>query len=159
MNDSLHRVAELARLLEAHRRTEQEDLPELMREIGLTEIKLADGSEITVTDDVQCSISEERRAAAHAWLRESGYGGIIKGVLAIPFRPEDPEMEEAVAEIAAEASERLGAEIEVAEKVHPQTLKSFVKERLAAGEAVPFDLFGIHPFSRAKVKAPKRARR
>jgi hypothetical protein len=43
----------------------------------------------------------------------------------------------------------------MAETVHPSTLKAFVKEQLAVGTAVPFDLFGIYPYSRAIIKEKK----
>jgi hypothetical protein len=39
----------------------------------------------------------------------------------------------------------------VKEGVHASTLKAFVKEQMAAGTAVPFDIFAIQPFVRAKV--------
>ena len=44
---------------------------------------------------------------------------------------------------------------EVKEAVHPATLKSFVKERMAAGASPPADMFGIFPYDKAKVKPPK----
>ena len=41
------------------------DLPELLRESGLTEVTLADGiTKVSVVDEFSCGISEERRAAA-----------------------------------------------------------------------------------------------
>ena len=58
------------------------------------------------------------------------------------------------AAVAAALAKRAARPVEVAERVHPARLLSFVKERLEKGEAIPFDLFGIHPFSRAKLKAP-----
>lgn len=173
MSDSLHRVAalvelmveqaaavakaedELARLKANFQRTEQEDLPELMREVGLTELKLEDGTEVVVSEEVSCAITEERRDAAHAWLRAHDFGGLIKTALSVDFAAD--EGEEAAA-AAVSIAEELGREVSVAEKVHPSTLKSFVKEQLAAGVAIPFDLFGIHPFNKAKVKPPRVAK-
>lgn len=54
------------------KRIEQDDFPDLMRELGIADIKLEDGSRVEVVDDVHCGISEDRRAEAHAWLTANG---------------------------------------------------------------------------------------
>lgn len=137
----------------ALRRIEQEDLPELMREIGLIAITLDDGSTVDVVEDVQCGISEERRGPAHRWLVDNGFGGLVKTEVVTLF---DRGEAEAAREFAAEIAESTGHIPQVVETVHASTLKAFVKEQLAAGRAVPFDLFAIHPFNRARLKPPKR---
>jgi hypothetical protein len=132
-------------------RMEREDLPELMREIGLSSVKLADGSTVEVVEDVECAISEERRPAAHAWLTEHGFGGLIKTQVITAF--DRGELETAV-EYAARASAAFPDHPAlVKDTVHPATLKSFVKEQIAAGAALPYELFGVHPFSRAKYRS------
>lgn len=169
-SDALVRITQLADLLreqqrqvaqleaalrdakEAARRTEREDLPTLMAELGLGEIKLLDGTTVTVAHDVECGISVERMPAAIAWLTAHGYDGILKTKLSMEFgRGEVDEAERIACEISA-LSER---SVDVAQTIHPQTLKAFVKERMEAGEAIPFDTFGIMPFDRVKLKAPR----
>lgn len=173
MSDALHRVSALVRLMVEQAavveraeealararaefsRTEQEDLPELMREFGLSELKLEDGTSVSISEEVSAAITEANRAAAHAWLRAHEFGGLIKTIVSVEFgRGEDDE--------AAEAAERIASElhrpVDHVEKVHPSTLKSFVREQLAEGHTVPFDLFSVHPFARAKIKAPAPAR-
>jgi hypothetical protein len=145
--------ATLARLKEDYRRIEQEDLPELMREVGLSKLTLTNGIDVSVSEEVTAAITEERRAAAHAWLREHNFGGLIKTVVTVPFgRGEEEE--------ARRMAERIAEEHECAleEKVHPQTLKAFVREQVEDGKPLPFELFGVHPFSRAKIKMPKGAK-
>lgn len=162
--DDLKRVVQLAELLvqqqttvkamkkdlqEAEaslRRTETEDLPELMLELGLSSLSLADGSVVSVTDDLSCGISAERSFDAHRWLSENGFGGLIKTNVVVEFGRDERE-----------EAEVLAAQIQdhnplVSEKVHPSTLKAFLKEQLAKGTAVPFELFGIHPYSKATIK-------
>ncbi len=170
MSDALQRVADLSNLLiqqglevekaeaalaeaKANKlRTEREDLPELLREFGLSEVKLDNGAKVTVKDEVTAAIPEARRAEAFAWLEQRNYDGISKTVVSIPFeRGEAAEARKA----SEELSESLGRPAELARTVHAQTLKSFVKERMAAGEAIPFDLFGVFPYSVATVKLPK----
>lgn len=151
------RVEDLKRDLETAQRDlariETEDLPELMSEVGLNSVTLDDGSVIEVKQDVQCGISEERRNAAHAWLIEHGFGGLIKTEVVVAFGRGEKEAAE---EFSAEVVQLTGHTPAVKEAVHASTLKAFVKEQLEAGVAIPFDLFGIHPYNKAKLKAAKR---
>lgn len=146
--------AELAAAQADYLRVEREDLPELMREVGLTKLTLTDGTEVTLTEEVTAAITEERRQAAHAWLREHNFGGLIKTLLTVPFgRGEEDE--------ARRLAERIAEEHECSldEKVHPMTLKAFVREQVEDGKPLPFDLFGVHPFSRAKIKMAGKGKR
>lgn len=130
----------------ALRRTETEDLPELMRELELSALTLPDGTVVSITDEISCGISAERAFDAHRWLSENGFGGLIKTAVVVEFGRDEREEAEALA-VQLEAHHP-----QVAEKVHPATLKAFLKEQLAKGTAVPFDLFGIHPYSKATIK-------
>lgn len=136
------------------RRTETEDLPELMSELGMSSVALADGSSVSVNEDVECYISEERRPAAHGWLLEHGFGGLIKTQVITAFERGEIEQAQIYAAQANEAYPDHPAQLKDA--VHPATLKSFVKEQLKAGNTLPFELFGVRPFNRAKYKAAKR---
>ena len=140
---------------------ESVDLPELLRESGLTEAKLEDGTKVVIRDEISCSISEERREAAHAWLRERGFGALIKNIVSVAFG----KGEEAKATAAfAQFGKVYGRDaVEQKESVHAATLKSFIKERIAAvgadktqaANVPPYALFGVEPYSIAKVTTPK----
>lgn len=127
-------------------RLEQDDLPDLMLELGLSKFSMANGAAVEIQQDVQCGISEERRRAAHDWLVKNGFGGLIKTAVSVEF---------GVGEL--DAANRVAEEIGglVKEAVHPSTLKSFVKEQLAAGKPLPFELFGVHPFNKVKITLKK----
>ena len=143
--------ATLAKTKAAFTQIEQEDLPELMRELTLTEIKLDDGTAIEVKDDVQCGITEANRPAAHAWLDKNGFGGLIKTVIVIAFTRDERKAAEAA---AVKIQKTLKREVLVNESVHAATLKSFVKEQLAQSKEVPTTTFSVHPFVRAKITPP-----
>lgn len=144
--------ARLADAKAAKLRTEREDLPELLREHGLEQVKLQNGGVVSIKDEVTASIPAARRGEAYRWLTERGYDGIIKTELAVLFgRDEAAEATRMAEEIAATYHRPAVCE----QTIHAQTLKSFVKERIAAGEPIPFDLFGVHPYSVAKVVLPK----
>ena len=149
--------AELTEAKAAARRTEQEALPALMSELGLTEFRLKDGTLVRLTEDVQCGITEERRAAAHEWLVAHGHGGLLKVAVWVAFGRGERDAATALAERLAAELRPGGHAPVVKEEVHASTLKAWVKERLAAGEQIPLDLFGVHPFNRATLKFPKGA--
>lgn len=133
-------------------RIEQEDLPELMREVGMASVTLEDGSVIEVKDEVECGISEERRAEAHRWLIDNGFGGLIKTEVVVAFgRGEQGAAEN----FSAEVVQLTGQHPTVVERVHPSTLKSFVKEQMEAGVAIPAETFALRPYSKAKLKPSK----
>lgn len=121
---------------------EQVDLPELMRELGLSMFRLEDGRVVEVRPDVSCGITEANRAAAHAWLTERGFGGLIKTSVTVDFGRDEREA-------ALACAQKIGGSM--MERIHPATLKSFIKERMAAGESVPQELFGTHEFHRVKI--------
>lgn len=131
---------------------ERVDIPDLMSELGVTEIKTADGATLSIKEEVDAKITEANRWAAMDWLAQNGFAGIIKTGVSVAFGKGDHDGAVALAD---ELTEKYGS-VEVKEEVHPSTLKSFVKERLAAGDAIPFDIFGIFPYSKAVIKEAKR---
>lgn len=140
--------AELKSAEEAMRRVEREDLPELMRELGLTEIRLDNGAVVTVKEDVDTRISAANAPAAHAWLVEHGFGGLIKTAVAVTFGRGEHDAAVAVRDSLAQQY----PDVSLDEKVHPSTLKAFVREQLAAGQPIPADLFSVYPYSKAVIK-------
>lgn len=153
--------AELTAANEEFTRLEREDLPTLMRELGLTSLKLEDGQTVEVVDDLNCGISEERREDAHDWLVKQGFGGLIKTSVSIGFERGDVAK---ARKLALQLQKKYPGEVLCKESVHSSTLKSFCKEQLAIESTVPLpkkfvplprDKFGIHTFVKAKVTAPK----
>ena len=67
-----------------------EVIPTLMSEMGLAELKLVDGSVVTVKPNYSASITVANREAAFNWLRNNGLGDIIKNEISVSFgRNED----------------------------------------------------------------------
>lgn len=149
------KVADLEDQLKAAKadafRTEREDLPELMSEVGMSEFVLEDGSKVSVKEEVDASITEAKRDAAVAWLVDNGFGGLIKTTVTASFAKGDRE---AAVELAERMSQD-GIIAELKEVVHPATLKSFVKEQLTNGEEIPFDTFSIRPYNIANISPAK----
>ena len=133
-------------------RIEREDLPELLKELRLKSVELEGGGKVTVDDDLECHITEENRPAAHAWVKKRGDEGIIKVGLFVEF---DRDEYQAAMALAAQVRKLTNKPVEVKESIHHMTLKAYIKELLKKKVKVPIDLFGLHPFPKAKLKLPK----
>ena len=128
-----------------------EELPTMLAEIGLTSMKLDDGSEVTVKPTYGASILVDNRPAAYDWLRDNGYDDIIKNTVACAFgRGEDDQ-----ASAFKHFAESQGYVAEQKTEIHPQTLRAFVKERVESGDEFPMELFGAYVGQRAVVKRSK----
>lgn len=136
----------LKALNEEVRKLEQEDLPDLMRELELKSFTMDDGAIVSVNEDITCGITEEQKAKAHAWLVKHNFGALIKTEVKVAFPAGELE---AATEFAADNNGDLK------EFVHPMTLKSFLKEQMAAGTALPMEVFGVREFNRVKIELPK----
>lgn len=148
IKDAEQQVSDYKALL---REVTEGTLPDLMTEIGITEMKLEDGTVLTLSEDVQAGISEVNRSAAHQWLVAHGFGALIKTSVKVEFGAGDRDEAVSLADELAADHEA----VQLDEKVHPQTLKSFVRERLAAGEQIPMDLFSVFPRNLVKIRSKK----
>jgi hypothetical protein len=123
-------------------------LPLAMKEAGVSELKLSDGSQVTIVSDIKTSIPAKHRDAAFDWLRKNGHGSIIKNDVVVSFgRGEEEEAAMFIETVAADEHT-----YKHKEDVHWQTLKAFVKEQLENGVDVPADLFGLFEYNVSKVK-------
>lgn len=129
----------LATLNDEHKLISQTKLPEALEEYGLSEVKLADGKKIKVKKFYGASIKPEQREAAFKWLRENGFGDLIKRAITATFgKGEDKNADKVFAELSKQG-------LSVADKtdVHGSTLKAFVKEQKEEGKTIPDALFGV----------------
>jgi hypothetical protein len=130
------------------------DLPEAMLACGVKQFVTDDNLEIKLKPDVTVGISVANRDSAMEWLVEHGFGGLIKSDLSIHFDREELESAKELANTLAQQ----GLEPELSQSINHQSLKAFVKERMADAEAAepfPLDLFGARPYNVAVVKPRK----
>ena len=66
-------------------RISQDVIPTLLGEMGLSSLKLADGSAVDVKPFYRASIAVKNRDAAYKWLRDNGLGDIIKNDVTVSF--------------------------------------------------------------------------
>ena len=125
-----------------------EVIPTMMAEMGLSHLKLMDGSSVDVKPNYSASITVANRDAAFQWLRDNNLGDIIKNEISVSFgRNEDNK----AADYASLASER-GYQPTQKLKVEPITLKALVRERIEAGKELPTELFNVFVGNKTTIK-------
>ena len=125
-----------------------EIIPTMMSEMGLSHLKLMDGSSVDVKPHYSATITVANKEAAFKWLRENGLGDIIKNEISVSFgRNEDNK----AADYAVLAQER-GFQPTQKLKVEPMTLKALVRERIEAGKDMPTELFNVFVGNKTTIK-------
>ena len=125
-----------------------EIIPTMMAEMGLSHLKLMDGSSVDVKPNYSASITIANKDAAFQWLRDNNLGDIIKNEISVSFgRNEDTK----AADYANLASER-GYQPTQKLKVEPMTLKALVRERLENGKEMPTELFNVFVGNKTTIK-------
>ena len=125
-----------------------EIIPTLLSEMGLSSLKLSDGSSVDVKQNYSASISVANREKAYSWLRQNGLGDIIKNEITVSFgRGEDNK----AADYANLATGQ-GYQPTQKLKVEPMTLKALVRERTEAGKELPTDIFNVFVGNRTIIK-------
>ena len=128
-------------------RISEEVIPTMLSEMGLSSLKLADGSAVDVKPFYSASISVKNREAAYKWLRDNGLGDIIKNDVVVSFgRHEDNKAVD-----YANLAKSHGFEPTQKLKVEPMTLKALVRERIEAGKEMPMDTFNVFVGNRTKL--------
>ena len=125
-----------------------EAIPTMLSEMGLSYLKLADGSSVEVKTNYSANITQANKEKAFNWLRENGLGDIIKNELTVSFgRNEDNKAAE-----YAELAKGQGYQPTQKLKVEPMTLKALVRERIEAGKPLPTEIFNVFIGNKTTIK-------
>ena len=125
-----------------------EVIPTMLSEMGLSYLKLQDGSSIEVKTNYSATITQANKEKAFKWLRENGLGDIIKNEISVSFgRNEDNKAAD-----YAELAKGQGLEPQQKLKVEPMTLKALVRERIEAGKEMPTELFNVFIGNKTTIK-------
>lgn len=124
-------------------------LPDIMMELGMSELKLTTGEKLIMSKYYSASIKDENQEAAFKWLRETNNDSIIKNEVKGSFgKGQDAEAKQVM-----EALESMVPGLfSLKTNVHPMTLKSFVKERIEGGMELPLETFSVFIGNKIKIK-------
>ena len=125
-----------------------EAIPTMLTEMGLSYLKLADGSSVEVKTNYSATITQANKEAAFNWLRENGLGDIIKNELIVSFGRNEDNKAAAYAELAKGQGYQPTQKL----KVEPMTLKALVRERIETGKALPTEIFNVFIGNKTTIK-------
>jgi hypothetical protein len=160
---------ELETLLESQQRIVASDLPALMEEVGIKEFTLASGERVIVKPIIKASLPAEsaiekqkdkdkqaemrdRFKRGLNYLQKNGAGSLVKQTIKADFGKDAAKK----VRLALSALRALGVAAEVHAGVHPNSLTSWVKERIEGGKPVDFDLLGVYSGQVASIDKPKK---
>ena len=125
-----------------------EAIPTMLTEMGLSYLKLADGSSVEVKTNYSATITQANKEAAYNWLRSNGLGDIIKNEITVSFgRNEDNKAAE-----YANLAKGQGYQPTQKLKVEPMTLKALVRERIEGGKPLPTEIFNVFIGNKTTIK-------
>ena len=124
-------------------------IPELLAEQGLSEIKLADGSKVSVKKEFRATLKKDdlARESAYQWLRDQGLGDIIKNNVFVTFGKGEDNKAEQLLNLAAEN----GFEPQQKSDVAWMTLTALFRERIESGLDMPSDVFSTWIKDKTKI--------
>jgi hypothetical protein len=125
-----------------------EVIPTMMSEMGLSFLRLADGSSLEVKTNYSANISQDNKEKAFNWLRDNNLGDIIKNEISVSFGRNEDNKAADYAELAKEHGLQPTQKL----KVEPMTLKALVRERIEAGKEMPTELFNIFVGNKTNIK-------
>ncbi len=125
-----------------------ETIPTMLTEMGLSYLKLTDGSSVEVKTNYSATITLANKEKAFNWLRENGLGDIIKNELIVSFGRNEDNKAASYAELAKGQGYQPTQKL----KVEPMTLKALVRERIEAGKPLPTEIFNVFIGNKTKIK-------
>jgi len=136
----------LSKCKKAYADIAENQLPELMNNLRITEFTTEAGLKIAIKSTVHANIAKDRLPEAVKWLRKHGHEKLIKHTFTV-VSTDDKE---------AQKLEKVLGKYEgmsAAPKVHPSTLRAWAKEMLDTGADIDLKLFGVHVRDVAVVKS------
>jgi len=124
-------------------------IPELLAEQGLSEIKLSDGSKVSVKKEFRATVpkDEARRQGCLQWLRDQNLGDIIKNNVSVSFGSGEDHKAEQLLNLAADN----GFQPQQTSDVHWATLSALYEERVRSGLDMPSENFSLWIKAKTKI--------
>ena len=127
------------------------DIPSILDETGLSEIRLADGTKVIVKETLRVTTAGKYREVIQAWLVREGHDDIIKDTVTAQFSKGEGEKAEKLLVAAAKYTEVVDRKRTVA----PGTFGALLRELLEDGVTVPLDELGAHFQCKTKLDRPR----
>lgn len=126
-------------------------MPELMDSAGQESVKTSSGLKVNIKTTVRANIPKEHHTAAIKWLRENGFGALVKNQVIAEF---GMGQDDAAIKLADNLKNAGVGSIKTNEGVNHMTLTSWAKDKLENDPnlKLPLDLLGVFRQRVAEVK-------
>lgn len=148
----------LQNALNAYNRTAEVELPDAMRDAGVSEwpLRLLDGKPVKLESKLRCGklTSDE----GLDYVEANGGEAVVKTYIEIELGKGDlPAARELLRELQHHRLANQFHKLVLDRHVHPQTLGAWVREKIEQGEMPDLDVLGVHRWVRAVlgVRKPK----
>lgn len=150
---------QLKKLKEDQLDLKQRRIPDLMDELDMASFTTKSGLKVGVTKKVRAKITDATRGPAIEWFIRMNFERMVKNEFKLALdkgnevKPVDDDGKEGESQVdlLIKSLDKLKLPYTNKKNVHPSSLAAFVKQRDAAGEEVPDDLFNVFRFSEAKI--------
>jgi hypothetical protein len=139
----------LSEKTEQYRKLTEQAIPEALAESGMKSFVMGDGSSISIRPFYGASIPKTRQAEAFQWLRDHGFDDLIKNTVSVRFGRNEDELCTGL----MQSLQQQGFPVEQNQKIEPQTLKAWAKERIEKGQPIDTELFGVYIGQKAIIKS------
>ena len=139
---------QLKKLKETEREYSEQTIPNLMQQAGVRTLKLTDGTSIEIKPYYSASISKAKEKEAFEWMRQNGFGDLIKNKVELQFGKAQDEL----AKKLVEELKSKGHNVSQKMKIEPMTLKALIREQIEEGHEVPADLLGVYVGNKTTIK-------
>lgn len=140
----------LKKLQDDHRQVVEQQIPELMDQIGMEKFSTKTGLNIAIKEAIRASLgSGVEKERNIKWLEDNGHEAVVKMSVLVPFGRGDEQRKQA--QELADRLEAEGLDASFERKVEPSTLSSLIRELLEQGLPVPEESFHVHRQRTAKI--------
>ena len=122
---------------EARDKISEQEIPELMHEIGAREITLLDGHKLKIQPFYTGKITSPE---AYDWLTDHGFGDMVRVNITVSSRMSDEDTVMKVRKLLNDNH----IEWDETQGVHHSTLKAWVKDTIQTGQVIDRDLFSVY---------------
>lgn len=129
-------------------------VPELMQNIGLSEVKTKAGIRVVASEKLIGTFpkDERKRAQAFGYIRDTGNDGLLKREIVIRYGRESDQYAEQLMQALTDMGVGEHAEVENQISIHHQSMLGFLRRELEAGRPVPLEAFGVIQKTIAEIK-------
>jgi hypothetical protein len=140
-------TSKLSTLQAEARNLSERTIPDMMDVVGIKMLKLSNEKKLEVVPVVSGSIGKGKADEAFAWLRNNGYGDLIKRNVSVEFGKGDDEKASKLKSLIEQA----GYTTKDKSDVHHMTLIAWAKEQMSKGVKIPLETLGIWVGRRTKI--------